>query len=137
MARTKKEKLIVLEEIENTSTPEPAIDVDAIKASLSAEIEQLTKSFENKLNEVKKQIPAANTNSEQRRERIVLTGANQYFIEADNDGLSFSKDNNFISSNASGCGHHATLVIFSEKLARDQDRAISQFELQDRVGQPA
>ena len=92
MARTKKEKLVVVEEVEDISSP--TLDVDAIKAALTVDLlNQLSKDFDKKLNDIKQQlVPIA----EQRREKIVLTGNNQYVIEADNDGLSFSKDNNFI-----------------------------------------
>lgn len=88
MARAKKANLEVVET--PSADNSPSIDVDAIKAEL---LESLSKDFEKRLNDLQKQIAPA---SEQRRERITLTGTNQYTIEADNDGLSFSKDKDFV-----------------------------------------
>lgn len=93
MARAKKQ---IVEETVESKAESKAVNVDI--AALTKEITQavtkkLTVEFEGKLQVVLQQL---NTASEQRRDRIVLTGTKPYAIDATDDGLMFSKENDAV-----------------------------------------
>ena len=70
------------------------IDVAALTDQITRAVTAtLTAEFEGKLQIAMAQ---ANTVKETRRERLVLTGSQQYTVEADSDGLSFSKKEEMI-----------------------------------------
>ena len=86
MARAKKQ---TVEEVVETK-----IDVAALTEEITRSVtKKLTAEFEGKMQVALQQISAA---SEQRRDRIVLTGAKPYAIDASDDGLLFSKENEVV-----------------------------------------
>jgi hypothetical protein len=86
MARAKKQ---TVEEV-----VEPKIDVAALTEEITQAVtKKLTVEFEGKMQVALQKITSA---SEQRRDRIVLTGAKPYAIDASDDGLLFSKENDVV-----------------------------------------
>lgn len=86
MARAKKQ---TVEEV-----VEPKIDVAALTETITQAVtKKLTAEFEGKMQVALQKISSA---AEQRRDRIVLTGAKPYAIDATDDGLLFSKENDAV-----------------------------------------
>ncbi len=86
MARAKKQ---TVEEV-----VQPQIDVAALTEEITQAVtKKLTVEFEGKMQVALQQINSA---SEQRRDRIVLTGSKPYAIDASDDGLAFSKENDVV-----------------------------------------
>lgn len=86
MARAKKQ---TVEEV-----VEPQIDIAALTESITQAVtKKLTAEFEGKMQVALQKISNA---AEQRRDRIVLTGAKPYAIDATDDGLLFSKENDVV-----------------------------------------
>lgn len=86
MARAKKE---IVEEV-----VEPKIDVAALTDSITQAVtKKLIAEFEGKMQVALEKISSA---AEQRRDRIVLTGSKPYTIDASDDGLLFSKENDVV-----------------------------------------
>jgi hypothetical protein len=86
MARAKKQ---TVEEV-----IQPQFDVAALTEEITQAVtKKLTVEFEGKMQVALQKISTA---SEQRRDRIVLTGAKPYAIDASDDGLLFSKENDVV-----------------------------------------
>jgi hypothetical protein len=86
MARAKKQ---TVEEV-----IEPKIDVAALTEEITQAVtKKLTVEFEGKMQIALQKITSA---SEQRRDRIVLTGSKTYTVDASDDGLLFSKENDVV-----------------------------------------
>ena len=86
MARAKKQ---TVEEV-----MEPKIDVAALTEEITQAVtKKLTVEFEGKMQVALEKISSA---AEQRRDRIVLTGSKPYAIDATDDGLLFSKENDTV-----------------------------------------
>lgn len=86
MARPKKQ---IVEEV-----IEPKIDVAALTEEITQAVtKKLTAEFEGKMQVALQKI---NNTAEQRRDRIVLTGSKVYNIDATDDGLMFSKENDIV-----------------------------------------
>jgi hypothetical protein len=94
MARAKTQKTDLSDITLSVSAPAPSIDVDALTAKITEAVtKKLTVEFEGKMQVALQKISTA---SEQRRDRIVLTGAKPYAIDASDDGLLFSKENDVV-----------------------------------------
>jgi hypothetical protein len=86
MTRSKK---TTVDEVINTE-----IDISALTAEIIQTVtKQLTAEFEGKMQVALQQIASA---SDQRRDRIVLTGSKSYAIDASDDGLLFSKEDDVV-----------------------------------------
>jgi hypothetical protein len=86
MARTKKQ---TVEEV-----VESKIDVAALTEEITQAVtKQLTVEFEGKMQVALEKISSA---ADQRRDRIVLTGSKPYAIDASDDGLLFSKEDDVV-----------------------------------------
>lgn len=86
MARAKKE---IVEEV-----VEPKIDVAALTESITQAVtKKLAAEFEGKMQVALQKITST---AEQRKDRIVLTGAKPYAMEASDDGLLFLKENDVV-----------------------------------------
>ncbi len=86
MARAKKQ---TVEEV-----IQPQFDVAALTEEITQAVtKKLTAEFEGKMQVALQKITSA---SEQRRDRIVLTGSKPYAIDASDDGLAFSKENDVV-----------------------------------------
>lgn len=86
MARAKKE---IVEEV-----VEPKIDVAALTEEITQAVtKKLAAEFEGKMQVALQKISNA---AEQRRDRLILTGAKSYAIDASDDGLLFSRDNDAV-----------------------------------------
>lgn len=86
MARAKKE---IVEEV-----VEPKIDVAALTEEITQAVtKKLTVEFEGKMQVALQKITST---AEQRKDRIVLTGSKSYAIDASDDGLLFSRDNDAV-----------------------------------------
>ena len=86
MTRSKK---TTVDEVINTE-----IDVSALTAEIIQTVtKQLTAEFEGKMQVALEKISSA---AEQRRDRIVLTGSKPYTIDASDDGLLFSNENDVV-----------------------------------------
>lgn len=91
MPRAKK-KVEEIKEIAPVVEKQPAIDIDALTKTITETVtKKLTVEFEGKMQAA---IDKISKSTEQRRDRIVVTGEKQYFIEATSDGLQFNKENN-------------------------------------------
>ena len=91
MPRAKK-KVEGIKEIAPVVEKQPAIDIDALTKTITETVtKKLTVEFENKMQTA---IDKISKSTEQRRDRIVVTGEKQYFVEATSDGLQFNKENN-------------------------------------------
>lgn len=102
MARPKKttsnEKVItetlVLQEIPPAKKESIDIDINKLINNITESVtEKLKKEFENSLNSA---IEHLGKSLESRRDRLILTGEKQYFVEATSDGLQFNKDNDTV-----------------------------------------
>lgn len=102
MARPKKtasnEKAVtetlVLQEIPPAKKESIDIDINKLINNITETVtEKLKKEFEDRLNSAIQQLSKS---SESRRDRVVITGEKQYFIDATPDGLQFSKDNDVV-----------------------------------------
>ena len=83
MARAKKQ-------VETT----PEIDISALAEEITKVVtKRLTAEFEGKMQVALQQI---NNAAEQRKDKIVLTGSKSYAIDASDDGLLFSRDNDAV-----------------------------------------
>jgi len=90
MARAKKQ---TVEQVVETVV-EPKINVAALTEEITQAVtKKLTVEFEGKMQVALQKIGAA---SEQRRDRLVLTGSKPYTIDASDDGLLFSKENDVV-----------------------------------------
>ena len=86
MARTKKQI--------DDEVIKPEIDISALTTEIiQAVTKKLTAEFEGKMQVALEKINIA---SEQRRDRMVITGAKSYAIDASDDGLLFSKENDVV-----------------------------------------
>lgn len=86
MARAKKQ---IVEEV-----VEPKIDVATLIEEITRSVtKKLTAEFDGKMQVA---LQTINSTAEQRRDRIVLTGAKPYAIDASDDGLLFSKENDVV-----------------------------------------
>lgn len=86
MARTKKQ---TVEEV-----IKPEIDINALTEEITQAVtKKLTTEFEGKMQVALQQINHA---AEQRRDRLVLTGSKPYAIDASDDGLLFSRENDVV-----------------------------------------
>jgi len=85
---------LVLQEIPPVKTEAIDIDIDALVDNITNTVtEKLKKEFEDKFNSA---VATLSKSTESRRDRVVVTGEKQYFIDATSDGLQFSKDNDVV-----------------------------------------
>ena len=94
MARAKKQTTELSDIKLSVSVPTPEIDVDAITTKITEAVtKKLTAEFEGKMQVALQQI---NNASEQRRDKLTLIGSKTYTVDASDDGLLFSKDNDVV-----------------------------------------
>jgi hypothetical protein len=94
MARAKKQTAELSDIKLSVGMPAPEIDVDAITTKITEAVtKKLTAEFEGKMQVALQQI---NNASEQRRDKLTLIGSKTYTVDASDDGLLFSKDNDVV-----------------------------------------
>jgi len=80
--------------VEEPKVEEPQFDITALTEEITQAVtKRMTAEFEGKMQLALQKISNA---TEQRKERILLTGSKTYSIDASDDGLLFSKDNDVV-----------------------------------------
>ena len=80
--------------VEEPQVEEPQFDITALTEEITQAVtKRMTAEFEGKMQLALQKISNA---TEQRKERILLTGSKTYSIDASDDGLLFSKDNDVV-----------------------------------------
>ena len=90
-AEKKESNIVTLQEVVSPpSAPVDPIDTEKLISDITKAVtERLTAEFEQKLSSA---ISKVSQSTEQRRDRLVLTGSQQYFLDATSDGLEFTRD---------------------------------------------